>query len=81
MSLLYKVLIFKIFKIFIKNIKSIKALTLIFKTFDNNLRNNYKIEFHNFLIIKKRKLRTIIKKKNLKTLIENSKVIKGLKVE
>ena len=40
MSLLYKVLIFKIFKIFIKNIKSFKALTLIFKTFDNNLRRN-----------------------------------------
>ena len=38
MSLLYKVLIFKIFKIFTKNIKSFKALILIFRTFDSNLR-------------------------------------------
>ena len=38
MSLLCKALIFKIFKIFAKNAKGLKALTLIFRTFDDNLR-------------------------------------------
>ena len=44
MLLLYKVLIFKIFKIFTKNTKGFKALTLIFRTFDSNLRTKIDIK-------------------------------------